>query len=155
MTKISTDYRSLLRASDGRDIMQQTMKFFSLVLVLAALGMWLVPGAADDGAEALVRLVISLLFLGIGISLWGVGRPRFDEEFHLDVDNLRLTHVLRGRDGIARLQEQIALDLLELDDGVLLARQAKSRKILSLPVAEGLDAGAVQLLSGMRKRTLA
>ncbi|WP_420567578.1 hypothetical protein [Thalassovita sp.] len=155
MTKASHENsRPLAQDTDARHIMQHTLKFFSLVLGLAAIGMWLAPGAADDGAEALVRLVVSFLFLGIGAGLWGAGRPRFEEEFHLDVVNHRLTHVLRGRDGIARTQEQFGMDQLDLEGGVLTARKSGGQS-LRLPISDCLDARALELLAGMRKRTLA
>lgn len=139
--------------SDARDIMQHTMKFFSIVLGMSALGLWLVPGAVDDGAEALVRLVMSLLFLGIAVGLWGAGSPRFDEEFHLDIVNHRLTHVLRGQDGIARTKGQYGLEDLSMDDGVLLARKFDGREILKLSVGKGLDARTMAALGVSTKRS--
>ncbi|MGH1356043.1 MAG: hypothetical protein ACRBBS_13300 [Thalassovita sp.] len=155
MTKLSPDFASLhAHHSDARDIMQQTMKFFSIVLGMSAFGLWVVPGATEDGAEALVRLVVSFLFLGIAVGLWGAGRPDFDEEFHLDIVNHQLTHILRGHDGIARTQGQYGLDALDIDNGVLEARNAGGRGTLRLSVGDHLDARTSELLAGMRKRTL-
>jgi hypothetical protein len=153
MTKLSPEFASMHAPhSDARDIMQQTTKFFSIVLGLSAFGLWLVPGATEDGAEALVRMVVSFLFLGIAIGLWGAGRPQFDEEFHLDIVNHQLTHVLRGQDGIARTQAKYGLDELIVDGDTVQARGAGGRDALRLPIADRLDSRTLEALSTLRKR---
>ncbi len=141
--------------SGGQAVTRETMKFFGVVLGLASLGLWLVPGATGDGAELLVRLVLSFLFLGIAVGLWGAGRVHFDEEFHLDVTNHRLDHVLRGQDGIARLKRRYGFDDLEevsLQGGVLMARLAGGQEVLRVAVGSHLDAGVKDSLRLMRQK---
>jgi hypothetical protein len=94
------------------------------------------------------------LFLGIAVGLWGAGREKFDEEFHLDIVNHQITHVLRGSDGIARRQQQYGLGELDLDDGVLEARKLNGGGVLRLPLGNRLDARTMDILAGMRKRTI-
>jgi hypothetical protein len=117
---------------DARAVMQETSKFFGVVLGLAALGLWLVPGAFEDGATVLVRLVISFLFVGIAVCLWGAGRQRFDDEFVVDFSTQRLSHVSRGKDGIARVRGDYGLDPLSLRAGVVLAREADGTEIVRM-----------------------
>lgn len=140
----------------NQGVTRLTMKFFGVVLGMASLGLWLVPGAALDGAEMLVRLVMSFLFLGIAAGLWGAGRaPGFDEEFQLDISNHRLNHVLRGRDGIARLAGQYRfedMDELSLDHGVLKARLAGGREVLRVAVGAHLEPDVMERFSRLRKR---
>ena len=139
----------------AQSVTQATMKFFGMVLGLAAVGLWLVPGAMQDGAEMLVRLVMSFLFFGIAAGMWGAGRAEFAEEFHLDVSNHRLNHVLRGRDGIARLQGQYGFDEMEeisLTGGILKARLTGGQEVLRVAVGTHLDPSVLQSLQGLRKR---
>lgn len=135
---------------DQRTILHETSKFFSVVLGLSAIGLWLVPEAFDDGAVVLVRFVISFLFVGIAVCLWGVGRQQFDEEFLVDMSAQRLTHVLRGRDGIARTQGEYGLDALSLEAGVLLARESDGQEVIRLEVGKTGD----RLRNFMRKSSL-
>ncbi|WP_319823445.1 hypothetical protein [Thalassovita sp.] len=138
----------------GQAITRETMKFFGVVLGLASCGLWLVPGAAGDGAEMLVRLVLSFLFLGIAAGLWGAGRVRLDDEFHLDVTNHRLDHMLRGQDGIARLKRRYGFDDLEeisLKGGVLMARLAGGQEVLRVAVGSHLEPGVRDGLRRMGK----
>lgn len=143
---------------EGQDVTRATMRFFAVVLGMAALGLWLVPGATLDGAEMLVRLVMSLLFFGIAAGLWGAGSPRYDEEFHLDITNHRLSHVLRGRDGIARLKGAYGFDDLEdisLKGGVLMARLAGGQEVLRVAVGTHLEPGVMDKIAQMRARVTA
>lgn len=141
---------------DSQDITRMTMRFFGVVLGMASLGLWLVPGAALDGVELLMRLVLSFLFLGIAAGLWSAGKlPDYDEEFQLDLNNHKLNRVLRGRDGVATLAGQYRfedMDELSLDHGVLRARLAGGQDVLRVAVGARLEPGVAQMLNGWRKR---
>lgn len=141
---------------ENQDVTRSTMRFFGVVLGLASVGLWLVPGATLDGAEMLVRLVLSFLFMGIAIGFWGGGRTDdYQEEFQLDVDNSKLNHILRGRDGMARLAGQYRFDEMEelsLERGVLLARLSGGREVFRVAVGSRLEPDVMKSLSGMRKR---
>lgn len=152
LTRLSAPMRG------SQEVTQSTMKFFGIVLGMASLGLWLVPGATLDGAEMLVRLVLSFLFLGIAVGLWGAGGNRFDEEFHLDVENYQLNHILRGRDGIARIQGRYGFDEMEeisLKGGILMARLSGGREVLRVAVGNHLDPNVMDKLAMMRRSSVA
>lgn len=154
-TAIADHVRPSVPVSASRDVTRATMRFFGVVLGMAALGLWLVPGAFADGSEMLVRLVMSVLFLGIAMGLWGAGRSgRYDEEFQLDFSQGRLSHLYRGRDGIARLAGQYCFDDLEdisLDHGVLQARLAGGQDILRVVVGHQIEAQILEKFAGLRQ----
>ncbi|THD74626.1 hypothetical protein E7681_06540 [Thalassobius vesicularis] len=140
---------------DARALTRATMRFFGVVLGMVALGLWLVPGAFDDAAEALMRGLMSALFLGIAVGLWGAGQTRFDDEFHLDLENHQLRHMMRGQDGIARLRKRYRFDDLDeitLQGGVLMARLTGGREVLRVAVDQQLEPGVMERLRGLSKR---
>ncbi|MBA85260.1 MAG: hypothetical protein CML69_11050 [Rhodobacteraceae bacterium] len=146
--------RSAVPVSPGHDVTRATMRFFGVVLGMAAAGLWLVPGAFEDGSEMLVRLVISVLFMGIALGLWGAGRAgRYDEEFQLDFSNGRLSHLYRGPDGIARVAGHYCFDDLEdisLNQGVLQARLAGGQDILRVVVGHQIEAQIAEKFTSLR-----
>ena len=110
-------------------------RFVGVVLVLAAIGIWIVSVPLADAAMLVMRLVVSLFFMCLGLMLLQVGRLSLQDEIHLDRKAGALRHVQRGRDGIARLRQEVALADLgpaEMDDDTLILHDRNGVLILEL-----------------------
>ena len=95
--------RSGLRALAG------SARFVGVVLIIAAVGMWILSGPLWDAEMMLVRLAVSVFFLCLGLMLLQAGRGGLRDEIHLDQNARELRHVRRGPDGIARVIRRFAL----------------------------------------------
>ncbi len=90
-------------------ILAAASRFIGVVLLLAALGIWITASPFADPALVLVRAGISALFLCFGLFFLQSGRGAMQDEIHLDSKRRELRYIQRGPDGIARLRRQIAL----------------------------------------------
>ncbi|MEE4347336.1 MAG: hypothetical protein V2I53_11120 [Paracoccaceae bacterium] len=108
----------------GRLALAGIARFTGVVLMLAAVGIWILSGPLLDAEMMLVRLTVSLLFMCTGLMLLHGGRGSVRDEIHLDPQTRELRHVQRGRDGIARTRRSFAMtDLGEItisDDQLIL-----------------------------------
>lgn len=114
-------------------------RFTGVVLMLAAVGIWLLSGSLWDAEMMLLRLGVSVVFMCLGLSLLHAGRRKARDEIHLDQRARELRHVRRGHDGIARVRQRLALhDLSEvvIDEDRLLLRGNCGRILLEL---SGMD----------------
>lgn len=98
-----SQFRTTIRALAGG------ARFVGVVLMLAAVGMWILSGPLWDAEMMLVRLAISVLFMCLGLMLLHAGRDGLRDEIHLDQTAHELRHVQRGRDGIARVVRRLPL----------------------------------------------
>lgn len=79
---------------------------------------------------------VSVFFLLLAAVFYTSGRNIGTDEFHIDTQRREIRHILRGNDGIARLQARYNFaDLAEvqLDDGIILARDKAGRIVLNRP----------------------
>jgi hypothetical protein len=84
-------------------------RFTGVVLMLAAVGIWIISGPLWDAEMMLVRLAVSVLFMCSGLMLLNAGRGQLRDEVHLDTRTQELRHIQRGPDGIARIKRSFAL----------------------------------------------
>ena len=85
------------------------LRFAGVVLMLAAVGIWILSVPLLDAEMMLVRLAVSVLFMCCGLMLLHAGRRQGRDEIHLDPRSRELRHVHRGRDGIARTRRSLSL----------------------------------------------
>ncbi len=114
-------------------------RFVGVVLMLAAVGIWLMSGSLWDAEMMLLRLGVSVVFMCMGLVLLHAGRRTARDEIHLDLRAGELRHVRRGHDGIARVRQQLAMrDLSEvvIDEDRLLLRGNCGQVLLEL---SGMD----------------
>ena len=114
-------------------------RFVGVVLMLAAVGIWLLSGSLWDAEMMLLRLGVSVVFMCLGLALLHAGRKTARDEIHLDHRAGELRHVRRGHDGIARVRQRLALhDLAEvvIDEDRLLLRGKCGQILLEL---SGMD----------------
>lgn len=114
-------------------------RFAGVVLMLAAVGIWLLSGSLWDAEMMLLRLGVSVVFMCLGLALLHAGRRTARDEIHLDQRARELRHIRRGHDGIARVRQRLALhDLAEvvIDEDRLLLRGICGRILLEL---SGMD----------------
>lgn len=85
-------------------------RFSGTVLVLAAVGIWIVTVPVWDHAMWLMRAALSVLFLMTGMYLLQSGRGAPRDEIHYDAPARKLHHIRRGPDGIARICQTLPLE---------------------------------------------
>jgi hypothetical protein len=110
-------------------------RFAGVVLMLAAVGIWIISVPMADAAMLVLRLAVSIFFMCLGLMFLQVGRLTLQDEIHLDRKAGALRHVQRGRDGIARVRQEVALaDLgpVEIDDDTLILHGRDGAPILEL-----------------------
>lgn len=121
-------------------------RFAGVVLMLAAVGIWIISVPLIDSGMLALRFVASVFFMCLGLMLLQVGRVTMRDELHLDRKAGALRHVQRGRDGIARLRQEVALaDLgqVDLQDETLTLHDRAGAVIL---VVSGLPRDQVPLI---------
>ena len=112
-----------------------TSRILAASFAAAGFGMWIIP--SDAPSELMVlKLAVSVFFLLLAAVFYTSGRNIGTDEFHIDTQRREIRHILRGNDGIARLQARYNFsDLAEvqLDDGIILARDKAGRIVLNRP----------------------
>ena len=73
-------------AEGARSIFGVAQRFSGAVLVLAALGLWVIPGASWSADLALVKLTFSLALGFSGLALWQMGASSERVEIELDTE---------------------------------------------------------------------
>lgn len=89
-----------VRLVDGaRSVLRTIQRFCGAVLVLAALGLWVTPGANWAMDVALFKLALSLAMGFSGLALWQLGTACQHFEIELDTDQgeVRLMQMIHGR----------------------------------------------------------
>jgi low affinity Fe/Cu permease len=110
-------------------------RFAGVVLMLAAVGIWIVSGPLVDSGMLALRLAVSVFFMCTGLMLLQVGRGSPRDEIHLDRKAGALRHVQRGRDGIARTRHEVSLDTLgqvAIEDDTLILHDRAGQVIMEL-----------------------
>lgn len=130
----------------GRRAFAGVLRFAGVVLMLAAVGIWILSVPLIDAEMMLVRLAVSVLFMCIGLMLLHAGRGQGRDEIHLDPRSRELRHVQRGRDGIARTRHVIAMaDIggITVVDNALIVRSPAGDVLLEL---SGLPSAQLHLI---------
>lgn len=89
-----------VRLVDGaRSVLRTVQRFAGAALVLAALGLWVTPGANWAMDVALFKLALSLAMGFSGLALWqmGTGSAHFEIELDTEASEVRLTRMIHGR----------------------------------------------------------
>lgn len=110
-------------------------RFIGVVLMLAAVGVWLISAPLMDAQMMLLRLGVSVLFMCLGLVLLHAGRRTARDEIHLDRRAGELRHIRRGHDGIGRVRQRITLNKLAevvIDEDRLLLRGDCGQILLEL-----------------------
>jgi len=115
-------------------------------LAAASFGLWMLPAHAADPAMMLVRLVFSIgLFAAGTVCLLAARRAALSPEVRIDHATRELRVLSRGPGGTRQVAAHRLDDLheLALRDGLLSARNASGRLVVSLDV-EGARASALR-----------
>lgn len=110
--------------------------FAGSVLLIAAVGLWAVPGSSWDQAAQLIKLFMTATAIVAGLALIAPMRRSFPE-VTLDPRTERLEVVVRNDFGrISQKQVFSYDDLSEVDvrDGVFIARDHQGRVVVELPL---------------------
>ncbi len=133
-----------------------SMRFLGAVMILSAVGIWLVPVTAGDGLMVLMKLLVSVFFGCVGSVIIQWGRDSQFDEIHMDVEARELRHLTRFCDGIPRLRASYAFDDLadiRLTDGQLTVLGRNGNVLVQLPAdrVENLEAIRAGLLGAPAK----
>lgn len=125
-------------------VISAVTRFGGAVLILAGVGIWLVPVVAGDGMMVLMKLLVSILFAVLGLVMLDWGRDGGMDEIHLDPGARQLTHIRRQCDGVARVCARFGFDELSdirLRDGMLTVIANSGAVLVQLPVekVENID----------------
>lgn len=132
----------------GSRVIASAARFTGVVLMLAAVGMWMLNGPLWDAEMMLMRLAVSVLFMCAGLGLLQFGRARPQDEIHFDARKGELRHLERGVDGIARVRQRYALsDLgdITIDEDRLVLRDLSGEILMEL---SGLPRDSLQIIRG-------
>ncbi len=108
----------------SQGLQMPVLRFLGVVMNLAAVGIWFMPGERWDAEMVLIKLAVSVLFMCVGLALLHSGRHQTQDELHLDLSARELRHVVRGADGVGRLKTQCGFaDLIDVqyEDGLFSA----------------------------------
>ena len=120
--------------------------FSGSVLLIAALGLWAVPGSSWDQTAQLIKLFMTATAIVAGLALMAPMRRRYPE-VTLDPRSERLEVIERNDFGrISKKQVFTYADLSEVDvrDGVFIARDHQGRTVVELPL--GAQVGELDAL---------
>ncbi|HAV07959.1 MAG TPA: hypothetical protein DEF12_15975 [Rhodobacteraceae bacterium] len=119
----------------GLDVLSRRfLRVMAVSLAISSIGIWFVT-ASDEGL-GLMKFAVSVFFFSLAAVFWVSAADKAADEFHIDCSAREIRHVLRGVDGIARLQSRYKFaDIAEvrLEDGILLARDKSGRIVLNRP----------------------
>lgn len=110
--------------------------FAGATLLLAAVGMWAMPGSSWDSALMLFKLMITIALMAAGFALIAPVRKRIPE-VQLDPRSERLEVIMRNEFGHAVRSVSYAYDeLSEIDvrGGMFIARDHQGRSVVELPL---------------------
>lgn len=137
-----------VRSRNAPRILSSGFRFTGVVFIIVAAGMWIVPAAVWDTEMMLIRFAVSLAFLCFGFLLIHAGGTNLWDEIHLDQQARELRLVRRGRDGIARLRQRIALDELDtvvIDEDTIIIHARSGEIVMEV---SGLDRSMLKALEG-------
>lgn len=131
----------------GGGIHRAAARFVGAILVLASVGIWLVPIATADAFVVIMKLLVSVSMACFGAVLVEYGRNLMSEEVHLDPLRNELRHIRKDSDGrshvVARFDFAELKDI-RMTDGFLNVIDLTGEVVLKLP------AGSVENLPVLR-----
>ena len=125
--------------------------FLGVVFCVAALGLWLVPGASFDPTLMLIKLGLSIFFLIGGSMFLVASRSDTHPEIELDARRGILRIIERNAHGRIENSEEVSYDdLSEVDfrDGMLIARDHHGRPVVEMPVENAGDLEEIRAALG-------
>ena len=125
----------------------------ALSLLLAAVGLWLVPVIEGDAMMQLFKLAFSAVLAMVGVVLLGGRSGPVGPEVHIDPQTRRMTVI--ERDDRGRLNSEVSHDIdaladIVLRDGLLTARCSAHETIVTLPVTSPQVEAALLKVLGTR-----
>ncbi len=112
--------------------------FLGAVLVVSALGLWLVPVSEGDAGMQLIKLLISLVLLGLGaMFISSVDDRGVAPEIQIDTQARELRMLRAGMSGQMTVVTRHNFDSLTevtLKDQLLTARRGAGETLFSIPV---------------------
>ena len=130
----------------GRDIfVELSLRFFGLVLILSAYGLWVLPGSLFTGDVLLMKLILSAAFavLGTILSLIAHRGLQLETEINLPAREIRFSAVnIFGR---VRVQNRLHMDDI---DQIVLQKDADATRRAQLYCRMADGQGAVLLATG-------
>lgn len=119
-------------------------------LLIAAIGLWLWPGASWDPLLMLVKLGLSLFLLCGGMMFLMAARRPSHPEVRLDARRGCLRLIERDAGAVIREIEISYDDLSEVDlrDGMLIARDHHGQAVVAMPVEHSGDIDAIRAALG-------
>lgn len=134
--------------SAGRALKRGIKMALGTALLLAALGMWIVP--AGDAAMQLIKLFVSIVMLGLGLMLMSALDVADDlPEVHVDTVNRQLRVVTMDPCGKCHLRGVYDLDSLSevsIEGHTLTAVDAAGNQVVSIPLADAESEQALREL---------
>ncbi|MCZ0810686.1 hypothetical protein N5A93_00430 [Roseovarius sp. EGI FJ00037] len=117
-------------------------------LMMAAVGIWMVPAGPGDESMLIVKLLISAVMLVVGLMLMsGLNEAAPAPEIQIDRAGGELRLMEYGPDGAPRLaarHELSALREVSLFNGVFSAKDARGCELISLPVTDSRTRAALR-----------
>jgi len=138
-------------AVEGHATSGALTSFLGVVLCVAALGLWLVPGASFDPTLMLIKLGLSIFFLIGGSMFLVASRSDNHPEVELDARRGILRIIERNAQGRIENSEEVSYDdLSEVDfrDGMLIARDHHGRSVVEMPVENAGDLEEIRAALG-------
>lgn len=134
----ATALRETLKKSKG--VNHAGRVFFGSVLILSAVGLWLVPVDAGDAAMKLIKLLVSVLMLVLGVMfIFSARRVPDEPEIQIDTQAREIRIVKRDNGGAICMDTRHAIDSLSdvtLCDRTLTAYDASGQLIISMSVPD-------------------
>lgn len=127
-------------------IFSGAFRFGGVVFLMAAAGIWIVPASEWDAPMVLIRFAVALAFVCFGFLLIHAGDNSTWDEIHLDRQAQEVRHVQRGRDGIARLRQRVALenvDSVVIDEDTIILHARSGEIVMEV---SGVDRSTLKTL---------
>ncbi|OUS20834.1 hypothetical protein A9Q95_11265 [Rhodobacterales bacterium 59_46_T64] len=135
----------------GAPMIRAASIFLGVVLITSAGGLWLIGSGSWDAEQMLIRLVISMLFLGAGLAVMQPGRQGSIPEVHLDPARgemvLFQVSATGARNEIARYSYD-DLGSVDFRNDMLKATDARGDTLIEMPMAEPGDLDKLQMALG-------
>ncbi|SEK48885.1 hypothetical protein [Roseovarius nanhaiticus] len=140
-----------IEMSDDGGLRRLGMRGTALSLLVASVGLWLVPVIEGDAMMQLFKLAFSAAMAMIGVMLLGARVGPMGPEVRVDPATRRMTIIERGHDGHVRSETVHDIDALGdivLRDGLLTARCAGGQTLVTLPVSDPrIEAALMRVLA--------
>jgi hypothetical protein len=122
--------------------------FLGSVLAISALGLWLVPVADGDTGMRLIKILVSLVLLGLGaMFISSIDEAEALPEIQIDTQNRELRIMQLDKSCKQTLVARHKLDDLtevSLKDQVLTAKSKTGETVISLPVRDAQTENALR-----------